>query len=439
MIRGLLSVCVLGCLIASSVADEDDSDFEDGGSMVKFGDFYEKGKSSSGLCDDSALKGGWSYSRLRGSCNQYLHCADDRAFIQTCAAGTFYDGKECRHADEVVCPADPCLRKPPGFTYADGQSCYGFYQCIKGKSRYLTCHDGFYFNPYKQGCFPDPTCHRNNLVHPCAFGTTLPFPGRPNLFYLYDGRKTMTPMKCPKGTWYRPDICTCDWIIPGKVEKEGCKPMFHFKYNGNFLERYNRVQQMPTTGVTLFRRSVLFDHGGKIIIWAMNNMDFDGDFSLCFEFMVKTFNGEIALLSNDFEDAHFTYKLSFIPALGVVKGYFVLRDGSVATLDVMGVNPNQPHFVRIAKSGRKLHMRIDNSPPAVVKLHTGIATGKSPMVIGAANGCSNFVGYFDELKFFRCNPTHFFGDYDDELGHHRIGDDSDEDDDDDDFDDDRKK
>ena len=28
-------------------------------------------------------------------------------------------------------------------------------------------------------------------------------------------------MKCPRGTWYRPDICTCDWIIPGKVEKEG--------------------------------------------------------------------------------------------------------------------------------------------------------------------------------------------------------------------------
>ena len=60
---------------------------------------------------------------------------------------------------------DPCLRKPPGFSYADGQSCYGFYQCVKGKSRYLTCHDGFYFNPYKQGCFPDPSCHRNNLVH----------------------------------------------------------------------------------------------------------------------------------------------------------------------------------------------------------------------------------------------------------------------------------
>lgn len=51
----------------------------------------------------------------------------------------------------------------------------------------------------------------------------------------------------------------------------------------------------------------------------------------------------------------------------------------------------------------------------------------------------NVVLFLLQLKFFRCNPTHFFGDYDDELGHHRIGDDSDEDDDDDDFDDDRKK
>lgn len=113
--------------------------------------------------------------------------------------------------------------------------------------------------------------------------------------------------------------------------------MFYFKYNGNFLEKYNRVQQMPTAGVALFRKSVLFDHGGKIIIWAMNNMELDGDFSLCFEFMVKTYKGEIALLSNDFGNDHFTYKLTYIPALGVVKAYLVLKDGTVAILSVVGV------------------------------------------------------------------------------------------------------
>ena len=73
--------------------------------ITTFRSHLSSGKPSSGLCDDSKLKGGWSYSHLRGSCNQYLHCADDRAFIQTCAAGTFYDGEGCRHADEVMCPA----------------------------------------------------------------------------------------------------------------------------------------------------------------------------------------------------------------------------------------------------------------------------------------------------------------------------------------------
>lgn len=41
--RELFFVCVLGCLIVFFVVDEDDLDFEDGGFMVKFGDFYEKG------------------------------------------------------------------------------------------------------------------------------------------------------------------------------------------------------------------------------------------------------------------------------------------------------------------------------------------------------------------------------------------------------------
>lgn len=97
---------------------------------------------------------------------------------------------------------------------------------------------------------------------------------------------------------------------------------------------------MLIIGVILFWRFVFFDYGGKIIIWVMNNMDFYGDFLFCFEFMVKIFNGEIVFLLNDFEDVYFMYKLFFILVFGVVKGYFVFRDGSVVILDVMGVVSN---------------------------------------------------------------------------------------------------
>lgn len=57
----------------------------------------------------------------------------------------------------------------------------------------------------------------------CVFGIILFFLGCFNLFYLYDGYKIMIFMKCLKGMWYRFDICICDWIILGKVEKEGMR------------------------------------------------------------------------------------------------------------------------------------------------------------------------------------------------------------------------
>ncbi|KAK3095557.1 hypothetical protein FSP39_016081 [Pinctada imbricata] len=190
---------------------------------------------------------------MKGSCNQFIQCTErDQAFIQTCAAGTFYNGKECRHAREVNCP------------------------------------------------------------------------------YV-------------------------------------CSTMFHFMYDGNFLEKYNRIQQMPTTGVAIFGKSALFNKGGKIIIWAMNNLDLDNDFALCFEFQVKTMNGEVSLLSNDYDKVSFTYKLTYIPLKRKVRAYVILKDGTLADLTVIGVDPNKPHFVRLAKFGDDIKLRVDNTPAAVVK------------------------------------------------------------------------
>lgn len=63
------------------------------------------------------------------------------------------------------CISDPCRHLPHGAAYNDGQSCYGFYVCKKGKSFYKTCKNGFTFHPHKQMCIPDYTCKRDNLVH----------------------------------------------------------------------------------------------------------------------------------------------------------------------------------------------------------------------------------------------------------------------------------
>ena len=39
--------------------------------------------------------------------------------------------------------------------------------------------------------------------------------------------------------------------------------MFHFGYNGDFLEEYNQAPQAPNTAVSIYQKSALFSKGGK--------------------------------------------------------------------------------------------------------------------------------------------------------------------------------
>lgn len=41
--------------------------------------------------------------------------------------------------------------------------------------------------------------------------------------------------------------------------------MFHFAYSGNFLEEYNKAPQSPNTEVSIYKKSALFNEGGKFI------------------------------------------------------------------------------------------------------------------------------------------------------------------------------
>ncbi|XP_053406689.1 uncharacterized protein LOC123547647 [Mercenaria mercenaria] len=371
----------------------------------------------SAVCSKRLSDGGWGYYPFPGSCNQYIHCdKDGNGFLETCAVGTFFNGQKCVKAEDVLCHFDPCRRLPTGRQYSDGQTCFGYYKCLKGQSVSGICPSGFAFNAMKQGCLPDSTCIQpSGIMHPCFAGTTMPFPGQPHLFYLWDGHDSVTAMECPRGLWYNPHVCTCDWVIPGETFDggmgEGCTSMFHFGYSGNFLEEYNKAPQAPNTAVSIYKKSALFSKGGRIVIWMMNDIDMDSEWALCFEFMTQSYGGEVALVSNDWKKVSFTYKITHIPGKNLVVGYFRMKDGTIAELIVMGVKPNIPHFLRVAKLGAIMKMRIDNMPAATVAIGAGVASATTPMVIGAARGCHGFKGFFDELKFFRCVPATFFKDY----------------------------
>jgi hypothetical protein len=69
----------------------------------------------------------------------------------------------------------------------------------------------------------------------------------------------------------------------------------------------------------------------------MNNINLDGDFSLCFEFMVKTYQGEVALISNDLNGYGATYKITYTPQLQLVRGYIIQKNKRPLHLRVYGV------------------------------------------------------------------------------------------------------
>ncbi|WAR20820.1 hypothetical protein MAR_014794 [Mya arenaria] len=367
------------------------------------------------LCSQRTSEGGWGYFPFPGSCTEYIQC--DRGgsgHVETCAIGTFFNGRKCMRAEDVVCPFDPCKSLRTGATFTDGQTCHGYYRCYEGRSVPAMCTDGSAFNSMSGGCLEDPTCRQTTKEkHPCFAGTTLVIPGRPHMFYLWDGRKGVTEMRCPRGLWYNPTICTCDWIIPGQTfGKDGCGPLFHFPYAGSFLEVANRAPQSPNTAVSIYRKSALFAKGGEIVIWLMNDLDLDSEWALCFEFFTRVSgSGEVALVSNDWRGLPFTFKITHDPENHKVNGYFRMKDGRVVHLVVGGVSGKKPHFLRVAKQGDHMVMRVDNMRSANVKIAAGVASSPTPMVVGAANGCSGFQGFFDELKFFRCVPGDFFSDY----------------------------
>lgn len=116
-----------------------------------------------------------------------------------------------------------------------------------------------------------------------------------------------------------------------------CSPMFHFRYSGNFMEVQNKIQQVANSAVSIHRNAALFTEGGKIVVWAMQNMDLAKEFAICFEFMTTSYSGEIALISNDFKSNHFSYKITYIPSMMAVKVYIMLENGNVVELSVNGV------------------------------------------------------------------------------------------------------
>jgi len=57
-------------------------------------------------------RGIWGAIPFPGTCNQFLRCSrDGSASLETCAAGTFFNGDHCVRAQDVECIAGKYFKR----------------------------------------------------------------------------------------------------------------------------------------------------------------------------------------------------------------------------------------------------------------------------------------------------------------------------------------
>ncbi|XP_046565934.1 LOW QUALITY PROTEIN: uncharacterized protein LOC124274613, partial [Haliotis rubra] len=331
--------------------------------------------------------------------------------LQTCARGTFFDGKKCRHAEEVDCKDDPCKRHPPGYAYSDGAYCYGYYICERRRSVYRRCRQGFAFRGKR--CIRSPSCKQYSWKHK-GLGCpphVNPYPGNPTKFYLAGAGGVIYKMPCPDGLLFNPRKCACDWGF--HPPKQRCSALFNFMFNGNTLDEFNKASLTTCGPVAPSYDKVRFDKGGYAVIWMMDGLDLDSMFALTFFFhYLGKDKGEVALMANDFkDDLYFTLKMTLDTVRGEVIARMEGKDGRKMVLVVKGVAPHLKHRVWLSKYKSAILLKVDNLPPTKVVHGAGIKIKNSPLVVGMSHGTKGFVGFMDNIRLTRCpeevaRPSH---------------------------------
>ncbi|XP_071090676.1 uncharacterized protein [Haliotis cracherodii] len=353
-------------------------------------------------CDKCLLETGQGYYRVPGYCNVFAHCAAKSQELQTCAAGTFFDDKKCRHAVDVDCKDDPCKEHPPGYTYSDGAYCYGYYVCQKRRSVYHRCRRGFSFNGKR--CIQDGACKQYSWKHQgvgCPAHVN-PCPGDPTKYYIEGAGGVLYKMPCPPGLQFNPKKCVCDWgFHPPKYR---CSALFNFMFSGNTLDEYNKASLTTCGPVTPYHEKAQFGKGGYAVIWMMDGLDLGSMFALTFHFQyLGKEKGEVALLGNDFkDDLYFTLKVTLDTIRGEIIARIECKDGRKVALVVKGVAPNVKHRVWLSKYKNAILLKVDNLPSVRVSHAPGIKIKHSPLIIGKTHGCKGFVGFMDNIRLTRC-------------------------------------
>ncbi|KAK7111042.1 uncharacterized protein [Littorina saxatilis] len=163
------------------------------------------------LCREYATQGyPNSNVPLEGYCNVYVHCGVTNT-LKVCPVGTFFDRHTCVDSSQSYCPHDPCIGKPDGHQYSDGETCHGFYVCLDDMSFYRKCYDGYSFQA--NTCVHDRSCNSQvvPVVSGCDDNQYLASPDFPGVYFQRVPGGNYLKRPCPEGLVFDTSVCVCNY------------------------------------------------------------------------------------------------------------------------------------------------------------------------------------------------------------------------------------
>ncbi|XP_050397025.2 protein PIF [Patella vulgata] len=395
--------------------------------------FYTRGINVEALCEECDTTTGSGYVYHPKYCHLFVHCTigqDKRLVgqVKECTRGLLWSQKvkQCVWPEESDCPTNPCFNQ--SLTLRDLRTCNGYFTCTDGlRLQFNCCDKNERFSEVDGRCYKDYTC--NDACLPNSSNTTakllacdrFEYPDNKGK-YLWSISGTNISMDCAAGTAFSAEMCSCT-DNADFINIAFCDPYIYFPFDINIKDKMGKT---ASGGLNTWIRTsepaavgggaVYFDGKRQVIAWAMNNMEFKSNFTLSFRFKADLVGpgGEerYALVDNSDCAKEATFGVALLktsPKTGTIHGGFRLKNGEAVTTSSDELSLTSWHSVVLIKNGHKAELRVDNNiyPIMGYGLQSDIDRVDCSMTIGKGTGLENFVGYIDEVKFYKCVPDEF--------------------------------
>ncbi|KAL8607130.1 hypothetical protein ACOMHN_009524 [Nucella lapillus] len=389
-------------------------------------------------CQECDTSTGSGYAQHPKYCHLFLHCSmggDGQLSgrVKECSRGLLWSQalKQCVWPQQADCPHNPC--NDQSLSLRDVRSCNGYFSCPSGQRLDFSCCPADHRYDEGQGrCVPDPSCSDPCLPGSAKVTAEMPVCERYAMEgdirqYLWQVGGRNVTMTCAAGTSFSPHFCSCADTSPLSItpSPESCGPYIWFPFDSGLEDRQGNTASagnadvIPALQGSLGGGAAFFGGGQKVVVWAMNNMEFRSNFTLTFRFRSElppdtrsTDTKRYALIDNSDCDKEATFGVALLVSpqgSATVHGGFRLKNGRAYTASSKNLVVDRWHDVVMMKHGPRAELLVDGvrHPIDGPGLEADIDRVDCAMTIGTGTGLQDFVGYIDEVKYYKCVPDQY--------------------------------